>query len=59
MLNFMFLQVKEPSMKYHGAENIGSGVVYSILGCLLAVAPPGGKGEASPLWAPNSDTSGP
>ena len=50
MLNFMSLQVKEPPMKYHGAENIGSGVVYSILGCLLPVAPPVGRGEASHLW---------
>ena len=48
MLNFMFLEVKEPPVKYHGAENIGSRVVYSILGCLLAVAPPGGRGEACP-----------
>jgi len=48
MLNFMSLQVKEPPMKYHGAENIGSGVVYSILGCLLPVAPPGGEGGSFP-----------
>ena len=48
MLNFMFLEVKEPPVKYHGAENIGSRVVYSILGCLLAVGPPGGRGEACP-----------
>ena len=32
--NFMFLEVKEPPMKYHGAENIGNGEVYSILRCL-------------------------